>query len=148
MAEGGADFKKKTPNYLKSLHERDQEKRLIVILERSSLETVKVKNLSLISLNSLLSLKHMCFVNMLFSYIKASIHIVLIFTSCIIILIAFTYQIEDQKALIHHASCGWGISRIRKYPNNRQNSNSPPGMVRTLPVIIYFPQTRGGSRKK
>ena len=33
---------KKIPNHLKSLHERDQEKRLVVILEKASLETVKV----------------------------------------------------------------------------------------------------------
>ena len=37
-----ASVKKKTPNHLKSLHERDQEKRLVVILEQSSLETVKL----------------------------------------------------------------------------------------------------------
>lgn len=33
---------KKLPNHLRSLHERQQEKRLIVILEKASLETVKV----------------------------------------------------------------------------------------------------------
>ena len=33
---------KKAHNHLRSLHERDQEKRLVVILEKASLETVKV----------------------------------------------------------------------------------------------------------
>jgi len=33
---------RKPPNHLRTLHEKDQEKRLIVILENSSLETVKV----------------------------------------------------------------------------------------------------------
>mgnify|MGYP001793037095 CR=1 FL=1 len=36
-------FKKTTPMHLKSLHERDQAKRLIVILEGAALETIKVK---------------------------------------------------------------------------------------------------------
>ena len=35
-------FKKTTPMHLKSLHERDQAKRLIVILEGAALETIKV----------------------------------------------------------------------------------------------------------
>ena len=38
-----AGFKKVTPQHLQSLHERDQSKRLIVILEGASLETIKVK---------------------------------------------------------------------------------------------------------
>ena len=33
----------KLPNHLRSLHDRDQEKRLIVILDGASLETAKVK---------------------------------------------------------------------------------------------------------
>ena len=33
---------KKSPNHLRTLHEKDREKRLIVILEKSSLETIKV----------------------------------------------------------------------------------------------------------
>ena len=36
----------------------------------------------------------------LFSYIKALIRTALIFTKCIIIIIAFKYRIEDQKVLI------------------------------------------------
>ena len=36
-------FKKTTPMHLKSLHERDQAKRLIVILEGAALETIKVR---------------------------------------------------------------------------------------------------------
>jgi len=36
------DLPKKTPNHIKTLHEKDKEKRLIVILENASLETVKV----------------------------------------------------------------------------------------------------------
>ena len=44
MAEYEPPTKKvKAPNHLRTLHERDQEKRLIIILEKSSLETVKVK---------------------------------------------------------------------------------------------------------
>jgi len=40
----------KAPNHLRTLHEKDQEKRLIVILERASLETVKVgKNYELLN---------------------------------------------------------------------------------------------------
>lgn len=35
-------FKKVTPHHLQTLHERDQAKRLIVILEGASLETIKV----------------------------------------------------------------------------------------------------------
>ena len=38
-----AGFKKVTPQHLQSLHERDQSKRLIIILEGASLETIKVK---------------------------------------------------------------------------------------------------------
>ena len=38
-----AESEKKLPNYKRSLHEREQEKRLIVILEKASLETVKVR---------------------------------------------------------------------------------------------------------
>lgn len=34
----------KIPNHLRSLHDRDQEKRLIVVLENASLETAKVKS--------------------------------------------------------------------------------------------------------
>lgn len=40
--EEAKGFKKTTPMHLKSLHERDQAKRLIVILEGASLETIKV----------------------------------------------------------------------------------------------------------
>ena len=40
MAE--SEFAERTPQHIRSLHERDQEKRLIVILEKASLETVKV----------------------------------------------------------------------------------------------------------
>lgn len=35
-------FKKVTPMHLQSLHEKDQAKRLIVILEGASLDTIKV----------------------------------------------------------------------------------------------------------
>lgn len=35
-------FKKAKPQHLQTLHERDQSKRLIVILEGASLETIKV----------------------------------------------------------------------------------------------------------
>ena len=40
--DGEEQGKKKTPNHLRTLQERDQEKRLIVVLEKASLETVKV----------------------------------------------------------------------------------------------------------
>jgi len=43
MAELDADnVIRKPPNHLRTLHEKDQEKRLIVILENAALETVKV----------------------------------------------------------------------------------------------------------
>ncbi|CAH1785362.1 unnamed protein product, partial [Owenia fusiformis] len=43
MATSGEEkSSEKVPKYLKSLHERDQQKRLIVVLEQASLETVKV----------------------------------------------------------------------------------------------------------
>ena len=42
MAAENFEKKKKLPNHLRTLHERDQEKRLIVVLERASLETIKV----------------------------------------------------------------------------------------------------------
>jgi len=37
----------KPADHLRTLHEKDQEKRLIVVLEKASLETVKVGNLHL-----------------------------------------------------------------------------------------------------
>lgn len=42
MEDENVGEKVKLPNYLRTLHERDQEKRLIVVLEKASLETVKV----------------------------------------------------------------------------------------------------------
>jgi hypothetical protein len=42
MEEENGGEKIKLPNFLRTLHERDQEKRLIVVLENASLETVKV----------------------------------------------------------------------------------------------------------
>lgn len=41
-AREDARFKKLTPHHLQTLHERDQSKRLIVILEGASLDTIKV----------------------------------------------------------------------------------------------------------
>jgi len=35
----------KPADHMRTLHEKDQEKRLIVVLEKASLETVKVSNL-------------------------------------------------------------------------------------------------------
>ena len=67
-------FKKVTPNHLRSLHERDQAKRLIVILEGASLETIKVyENLSDIFLSGLLtptatSLELVCFDQLFYSF--------------------------------------------------------------------------------
>jgi len=42
MADKDSQYKKTTPRHLQTLHERDQGKRLIVILEGASLETIKV----------------------------------------------------------------------------------------------------------
>ena len=42
MADSGEPVAKRPKNHLRSLHEKQQQKRLIVVLERSSLEAVKV----------------------------------------------------------------------------------------------------------
>lgn len=41
--DDGPGFKRVTPHHLQTLHERDQNKRLIVILEGASLDTIKVR---------------------------------------------------------------------------------------------------------
>jgi len=43
MAESSEAVTSKPADHLRTLHEKDQEKRLIVVLEKASLETVKVR---------------------------------------------------------------------------------------------------------